>query len=146
MTEYSDEEKAERRADYKRYLKSTMWKAIRGTALLRANFACERCKGTDILQVHHLKYPQVFGTETPEMLQVLCDPCHAEAHGQPYIIHKLDRAKRAARRQRLRDQKRELREAAQAVKKAKRAARAKRWNPDKTLPLKDRFSVFPRTP
>lgn len=137
----SEAEKADRRAEYKRYLKGRIWKAIRGAAICRAGGVCERCKGTDLLQVHHKRYPKAFGGETPEMLEVLCDPCHAEAHGRPYLIHKLDRERRKARQQRLRDQKRERREAERAVKQAKRKQRAEYWKA-KTAPtpsLKERF-------
>jgi len=136
---FTEAERAERFADYKRYLKTTMWKAIRGTALLRANWTCEWCKGTEHLHVHHNRYPRIFGTETPEMLQVLCSICHAEAHGRPYILCRAPKAQKQERKARLRDQK--LAERAQ--KKAARQARAERWKA-KTAPtpsLKDRFSV-----
>lgn len=129
------EEKAQRRRDYKAYLKSDIWKAVRGAAIYRAGGVCEWCKGTDLLQVHHKKYPQAFGTETPEMLQVLCDPCHAEAHGRPYIIHKMSREKRAARKTRLRAIKAE----AIAAKKRKRQAHSAPYKMADTRPLKDRF-------
>lgn len=131
-----------RRAEYRRYLKSRIWKAIRGAAIYRAGGVCEWCKGTDLLQVHHKSYPREFGTETPDMLQVLCDPCHAERHGQPYLIHKLDREKRKARRVRLKEIKRAKWDAGaplRAAKKAQRARQKARYNPEPTPSLKDRF-------
>lgn len=133
----SEIEKAQRRREYKAYLKSDIWKAVRGAAIYRAGGVCEWCKGTDLLQVHHKEYPKALGTETPEMLQVLCDPCHAEAHGRPYIIHKLSRERRAERKQRLRAIKAE----ASAVAKRKRQARAEYWKAkmQPTPSLKDRF-------
>lgn len=127
----SEQAKAERRADYRRFLKSNIWKAIRGAAIYRAGGQCEWCKGTEYLHVHHKKYPRVFGTETPEMLQVLCDPCHAEQHGKSYIIHKLDKQRRAERKQRIRAMK-------EAVVQAK--IRRKRTPSPETPSLKDRFS------
>jgi hypothetical protein len=134
---YSEEEKHLRRLEYKAYLKSGAWKAIRGAAIFRAGEKCEWCAGTDLLQVHHKTYPQAFGTETPEMLQVLCDPCHAEAHGRPYIIHKLSRERWNERRKRLAEKRKVEREA----KRAKRKARSEYWKAKMapTRSLKDRF-------
>ena len=135
MPSYSEAEKAQRRREYKAYLKSDIWKAVRGAAIYRAGGVCEWCKGTDLLQVHHKTYPQALGTETPDMLQVLCDPCHAEAHGRPYIIHQLSREKRVARKSRLRTIKAE----ASAAKKRKRQTRSAPYTITDTRPLKDRF-------
>jgi hypothetical protein len=133
----SEQEKHLRRLEYKAYLKSDAWKAIRGAAIFRAGGKCEWCAGTDLLQVHHKKYPQAFGTETPEMLQVLCDPCHAEAHGRPYIIHKLSRERRTERRKRLAQKATAERDA----KRSKRKARGEFWKAKTapTPPLKDRY-------
>ena len=137
MPKYSEQEKAERRAEYRRYLKSRTWAAIRGAAIYRAGGKCEHCQGTEDLHVHHKRYPRAFGAETPDMLQVLCDPCHAEEHGRPYIIHKLSREKRKARKVRLL----EIRAKAREAKTAKRKARAEFWKAKlaPTPPLKDRF-------
>lgn len=132
----TEEEKAERRADYKRYLKSRIWAAIRGAAIHRAGGKCEHCRGTEQLHVHHAKYPQVFGTETPEMLRVLCDACHAEEHGRPYILIRQTKQQRKARGERFRAIKREK----GAAKRAARKARSARFRPtEPTPPLKDRY-------
>lgn len=133
-------EKDQRRREYRAYLKSPVWKAVRQAAIYRAGGVCEWCKGADLLQVHHVRYPEVFGREEPEDLKVLCDPCHAEAHGRPYIIHKLARAKLKARKRRLWEAGREEREAARAKKRAERKRRSARFKPrEPTPPLKDRF-------
>lgn len=121
-------------AEYRRYLKSRTWAALRGAAIYRAGGMCEWCRATEDLHVHHKRYPKVFGSETPEMLQVLCDPCHAEEHGRPYITHKLSRAKRVARDARLRA----LKAVASAARKRKRQARSARYVLTETPPLKDR--------
>lgn len=131
----TEEEKDARRAEYRRYIKSRIWKAIRGAAIHRAGGKCEHCRGTEQLQVHHVKYPKVFGTEEPWMLRVLCDPCHAEEHGRPYILIRQTKQQRRARGERFRAIKREKREA----KKATRMARAERYKLLDTLSLKDRF-------
>jgi hypothetical protein len=123
MLKRSEEEKAERRAEYRRYLKGRIWQAIRGAALYRAGHKCEWCQGTERLQVHHKKYPDVLGTETPEMLQVLCDPCHAERHGQPYLVTKQDATQRAERGARLREYRSEEKQAVRGLRKAARMAR-----------------------
>ncbi len=138
MPSYSDAEKAQRRAEYKRYLKGRIWQAIRGAAIYRAGGKCEWCTGTDLLQVHHIQYPRVFGTETPEMLRVLCDPCHAEQHGRPYLIHKLSRERRKARRERITEKLRPEREAKKARRKARGAYWKAKMNPPETPSLKDR--------
>lgn len=141
MPKRKPEERTARREEYGRYLKGRIWKAIRQAAIYRAGGQCEWCKGTEMLHVHHKQYPKAFGTETPEMLQVLCDQCHAEAHSRPYLIHKAAREKRLARRERLKSIEREAKEKEQAAKKAKRTRRRAMYVLAPTPSLKDRFSV-----
>ena len=137
---WTEAEKDERKAEYHRYLASRLWQAIRGAAIHRAGGVCEWCRGSDRLQVHHLKYPRVFGTETPEMLKVLCDLCHGEAHGRPYILCRPSRVERKARHLRLKGIAREKRE---ARKKLRAIAKRKYLPPPPSASFKDRFGEKP---
>jgi hypothetical protein len=83
-----------RRAEYRKYLASPQWKALREKALERAGGQCEfapsftgrdmvyfdytlRCPETAQLSVHHLSYPRgPLGTESLDTLQVLCRRHH----------------------------------------------------------------------
>jgi hypothetical protein len=64
------------RAGYAEYLRSATWLALRLEALERDGFACRCCPSTTNLQVHHRRYPEVWGTETVEDLTTLCGRCH----------------------------------------------------------------------
>lgn len=72
------------RVDYREYLKSPYWKAIRRRALIAAGHRCQICHKTDKLEVHHVTYERL-GHERPEDLLALCGRCHAEQHDLPYI-------------------------------------------------------------
>ena len=128
-----------RQTEYRRYLKGRIWKAIRGAAIFRAGGKCARCDGTADLHVHHLTYPAVFGAETPEMLQVLCDPCHAEAHGKASLTHKLDKQRRSERAKRLKGKAKAGRDQKRILTKARRARRSAPYILAPTPSLKDRF-------
>jgi hypothetical protein len=69
------------RREYWNYLLSPQWAERRQAVLDRAGGRCERC-GTEAerLEVHHLHYRTIF-RETPEDLQAVCRPCHAQEHG-----------------------------------------------------------------
>lgn len=64
--------------EYKEYLRSDTWQRLRSKRLAIDEYRCQRC-GTPYgpLQVHHLAYPAVLGTEDPYMdLITLCADCH----------------------------------------------------------------------
>ncbi len=64
--------------EYVDYLKSDTWQRLRSKRLAIDNYRCQRC-GTPYgpLQVHHLAYPEVLGTEDPYLhLVTLCATCH----------------------------------------------------------------------
>lgn len=73
----------QRRQAYNEYLRSDDWKHLRKIKLQFAEYRCERCGGTDKLQVHHLTYDR-FGRENLTDLQVLCKTCHEDAHGRKF--------------------------------------------------------------
>lgn len=66
--------------EYLSYLASDEWEDIRQAKLNKVGRACEMCKATSNLQVHHKDYDQGFGYETEQDLIVLCDRCHKKEH------------------------------------------------------------------
>ena len=64
--------------EYKQYLLSDTWQRLRSKRLAIDEYRCQRC-GTPYgpLQVHHLVYPEILGTEDPYTdLITLCASCH----------------------------------------------------------------------
>lgn len=64
--------------EYRQYLLSDTWQKLRSKRLAIDEYQCQRC-GTPYgpLQVHHLAYPEVLGTENPYTdLITLCASCH----------------------------------------------------------------------
>lgn len=61
---------------YLTYLESDTWAKLRNKALERDNYHCSICKSPYNLEVHHLKYPDVLGTEPLSDLITLCSNCH----------------------------------------------------------------------
>jgi 5-methylcytosine-specific restriction endonuclease McrA len=71
--------RTERQRDYRRYLRSELWKQNRAPALERARGLCEDCGAARDLDVHHRTYARK-GAEHPEDLVALCRPCHTARH------------------------------------------------------------------
>ena len=69
-----------RQAEYAEYLKSDRWRALREAARQRDGNACRLCDSADELEVHHRRYPEVFGTESVDDLTTLCAECHGAHH------------------------------------------------------------------
>lgn len=61
---------------YLAYLDSQTWAELRNKALERDEYHCCICNSPHNLEVHHLRYPQVLGTERISDLMTLCDKCH----------------------------------------------------------------------
>lgn len=61
---------------YLEYLSSTTWAKLRDQALKRDGYHCSICNSPYNLEVHHLKYPDVLGTEPISDLMTLCRDCH----------------------------------------------------------------------
>src|SRR5689334_574107 len=63
---------------YYDYLESPVWKELRRRAKARDGSRCRICDDADPshLQVHHRRYPKIYGTETLDDLTTLCDLCH----------------------------------------------------------------------
>ncbi len=60
------------------YLKSDHWKELRSRKLQQVK-CCERCGRTWFLDVHHLRYRNLYDVELCD-LQVLCRRCHKKVH------------------------------------------------------------------
>lgn len=60
------------------YLKSEHWKELRGRKL-KENPTCERCPSSKRLDVHHIRYRNIFDVETSDLL-TLCRKCHNKEH------------------------------------------------------------------
>lgn len=68
---------------YGAYLASPAWSAKRQQVLARSAGCCESpgCK-SPVEEVHHLRYPRVWGQEPIEWLLGLCAAHHRSAHDQ----------------------------------------------------------------
>lgn len=80
--EFSGKNLVKNSDDYKKYLQTPRWKDLRNEALRRAKYLCQICASDKKLEVHHRKYPIVFGTEPIEDLTVLCHECHEHWHSK----------------------------------------------------------------
>lgn len=63
---------------YLKYLESSKWKELRNKRLKIDDYRCAICGNPHNLQVHHLLYPTVLGTEHIDHLVTLCTQCHKE--------------------------------------------------------------------
>ena len=80
---YSREKEGPLRAstsrEYERYLSSHEWALIARAARRQANYRCELCDRSGVLEVHHRTYVR-FEHEWLEDLIVLCETCHRHVH------------------------------------------------------------------
>lgn len=58
---------------------SPVWQRLRRKKL-QLNPVCEICQSAFNLQIHHVRYPSIWGEEQLEDLMTLCDRCHSEVH------------------------------------------------------------------
>lgn len=61
---------------YLAYLESDRWRELRNEAIVRDGFRCVLCDNPQNLEVHHLSYPELLGTESVNSLITLCHGCH----------------------------------------------------------------------
>lgn len=61
---------------------SPIWKKLRENRLKKDHFQCVECGNAFNLQVHHIRYPDIWGTETIDDLVTLCDECHKKIHNK----------------------------------------------------------------
>ncbi len=74
--------------DYKRYLKTRHWQAVRKAALKRADYKCQVCGERDMpLSVHHNNYGN-RGKEQAADVITLCGNCHEAFHDRLALAEK----------------------------------------------------------
>ena len=61
------------------YLKSSTWSQKRQQALQRDNYACVECGRHTDLNVHHIRYNNIFNEQSADLL-TLCSDCHTALH------------------------------------------------------------------
>ncbi len=61
---------------------SPEWARLRKAVLKRDGYKCTHCGAAFNLQVHHIRYPVVWGEEREEDLTTVCDICHRQIHGK----------------------------------------------------------------
>lgn len=68
-------------SSYDEYMDSEEWKQIRNRILARDGYRCRMCGTGKQLRVHHIRYPDIYGSESDEDLITVCDSCHQRVHG-----------------------------------------------------------------
>lgn len=71
--------KEERREKYIEYLSSEKWKRFRKQIIQERDGACENCRSSENLQVHHKHYINIFNEQREDVL-LLCRKCHKRVH------------------------------------------------------------------
>lgn len=59
---------------------SPLWAKLRATRLQMDNYKCKNCGSPINLNIHHIRYPLVWGEEDISDLVTLCDECHKNIH------------------------------------------------------------------
>lgn len=85
------------KSDYKKYLRSERWLAIRDKALKNANYRCQKCGSNQNLQCHHKHYANLFHESLKDIV-VLCQRCHYKEHH--FDINDINRAIELAQKNR----------------------------------------------
>ena len=81
-----------RRTEYEKYIRSEVWRKFSKMIRDKRGNKCEKCDiqacetEEGFLHVHHLHYDN-FQHEKEEDVQVLCTPCHEEAHGRSFDVY-----------------------------------------------------------
>jgi 5-methylcytosine-specific restriction endonuclease McrA len=73
----------QRTSEYEAHIKSKKWRAFCAEIRKSRGDACEKCRGTKELHVHHLTYERL-GDELPSDVQLLCRACHEKVHGRSF--------------------------------------------------------------
>lgn len=66
--------------DYMRI--SPIWEAKREKRMCMDDYQCQKCGKAYNLEVHHKRYPEVWGEEDVKDLITLCDSCHKKIHNK----------------------------------------------------------------
>lgn len=63
------------------YMQTDVWRELRNERLRIDHYRCQHCGTAINVEVHHIKYPDVWGMESvDDDLITLCAKCHAETH------------------------------------------------------------------
>ena len=69
------------RIPYDDYLQTDVWRELRNKRLALDNYQCQKCRTAINVQVHHIRYPDVWGMENVrDDLITLCESCHKKIH------------------------------------------------------------------
>jgi hypothetical protein len=79
LLEQRQQQQAEWRQWYEKYLQTDEWLDRRRRVLVRAGNVCEGCRQAPATQVHHLTYKHV-GNEFLWELVAICRACHERYH------------------------------------------------------------------
>jgi len=93
---------------YRKYLKSKVWRDIRKKLFKLRGKRCEICGKKTKLHVHHLTYERVGGDELPEDLKILCEFHHNVEHGMSLKKQKRYIAREKRRKRRNKKRKKEI--------------------------------------
>jgi phage terminase large subunit GpA-like protein len=63
-------------------MRSERWHRLCTEGRRRARWRCERCGRRELLEGHHWRGYGMLGRETLEDVLMLCEKCHARAHGR----------------------------------------------------------------
>lgn len=66
--------------EYAEYLKTPHWKDLRARKIAACGPRCQDCGNTRTIQVHHLRYRNIFDVLLDD-LKVVCRVCHEKIHG-----------------------------------------------------------------
>jgi hypothetical protein len=67
--------------NYREYMQSPEWRALRAEALERAKYRCEFCGGKAVT-AHHVRYPRGgYDKDNVGNLVACCWPCQEKSHG-----------------------------------------------------------------
>jgi hypothetical protein len=118
---------------YREYLKSATWANIRAGVVSERGERCERCSSKYRIEVHHNKYPKIWGEERPEDLEVLCHRCHMSHHVQVAPAEKIETPKDWLYRYQVRTG--ALKKKKKTKKKQKKSRQKRDWFMDRYLSL-----------
>jgi len=65
--------------NYKEYIQSDEWKALRQKRLEKDGLCCILCKASMWLICHHLTYDNIFQEDINDLV-ILCHRCHVRVH------------------------------------------------------------------
>lgn len=74
--------------------KDTHWQTVRKAVLVRDHWRCRACGTADHVEVHHVRFRSLGGTDSTNNCAVLCKSCHCEIHAYRLYVEGEDANKR----------------------------------------------------